>query len=409
MNAMDLRRGISMAVESVVTNLKSRARMISTSEEIAQVGTISANGEREIGELIAKAMEKVGKEGVITIQDGKTLSNELEVVEGMKLDRGYISPYFNTDQKTQKCELDDPLILIHDKKVSSMHAVVKVLELALKRQRPLLIVAEDVESEALATLILNKLRAGIKVCAIKAPGFGENRKSILQDLAALTGGEVITEELGLNLENVDLDMLGSCKKVTVSKDDTVILDGAGDKKSIEERCEQIRSAIDSSTSDYDKEKLQERKDRVTDALNATKAAVEEGIVPGGGAALLYASKELDKLQTANFDQKVGVQIIQNALKTPVHTIASNAGVEGAVVVGKLLEQDNPDLGYDAARDEYVDMVKAGIIDPLKVIRTALVDAASVSSLMTTTEAVVTDLPKDEKDAPAMGPGMGMDY
>ncbi|XP_011020718.1 PREDICTED: chaperonin CPN60-2, mitochondrial-like isoform X2 [Populus euphratica] len=433
MNAMGLRRGISMAVESVVTNLKSRTRMISTSEEIAQVGTISANGEREIGELIAKAMEKVGKEGVITIQDGKTLSNELEVVEGLKLDRGYISPYFITDQKTQKCELDDPLILIHDKKVSNLHAVVKVLELALKRQRPLLIVAEDVESEALATLILNKLRAGIKVCAIKAPGFGENRKATLQDLAVLTGGEVITEELGLNLEKVDLDMLGSCKKVTVSKDDTVILDGAGDKKSIEERCEQIRSAVESSTSDYDKEKLHERlaklsggvavlkiggaseaevgekKDRVTDALNATKAAVEEGIVPGGGAALLYASKELDKLQTANFDQKIGVQIIQNALKTPVHTIATNAGVEGAVVVGKLLEQDNPDLGYDAAKDEYVDMVKAGIIDPLKVIRTALVDAASVSSLMTTTETVVTELPKDENDAPAMGPGMGMDY
>ncbi|KAG6781438.1 hypothetical protein POTOM_014342 [Populus tomentosa] len=433
MNAMDLRRGISMAVESVVANLKSRTRMISTSEEIAQVGTISANGEREIGELIAKAMEKVGKEGVITIQDGKTLSNELEVVEGLKLDRGYISPYFITDQKTQKCELDDPLILIHDKKVSNLHAVVKVLELALKRQRPLLIVAEDVESEALATLILNKLRAGIKVCAVKAPGFGENRKATLQDLAVLTGGEVITEELGLNLEKVDLDMLGSCKKVTVSKDDTVILDGAGDKKSIEERCEQIRSAVESSTSDYDKEKLHERlaklsggvavlkiggaseaevgekKDRVTDALNATKAAVEEGIVPGGGAALLYASKELDKLQTANFDQKIGVQIIQNALKTPVHTIATNAGVEGAVVVGKLLEQDNPDLGYDAAKDEYVDMVKAGIIDPLKVIRTALVDAASVSSLMTTTEAVITELPKDESDAPAMGPGMGMDY
>ncbi|CAK7336188.1 unnamed protein product [Dovyalis caffra] len=433
MNAMDLRRGISMAVDSVVTNLKSRARMISTSEEIAQVGTISANGEREIGELIAKAMEKVGKEGVITIQDGKTLSNELEVVEGMKLDRGYISPYFITDQKTQKCELDDPLILIHDKKVSSLHAVVKVLELALKRQKPLLIVAEDVESEALATLILNKLRAGIKVCTIKAPGFGENRKATLQDLAVLTGGELITEELGHNLEKVDLDMLGSCKKVTISKDDTVILDGAGDKKAIEERCEQIRSAIESSTSDYDKEKLQERlaklsggvavlkiggasetevsekKDRVTDALNATKAAVEEGIVPGGGVALLYASKELDKLQTANFDQKIGVQIIQNALKTPVHTIAHNAGVEGAVVVGKLLEQDHPDLGYDAAKGDYVDMVKAGIIDPLKVIRTALVDAASVSSLMTTTEAVVTELPKDEKDAPAMGPGMGMDY
>ncbi|XVE81468.1 hypothetical protein DITRI_Ditri15bG0066600 [Diplodiscus trichospermus] len=434
MNAMDLRRGIQMAVDSVVTNLKSRARMISTSEEIAQVGTISANGEREIGELIAKAMEKVGKEGVITIQDGKTLFNELEVVEGMKLDRGYISPYFITNSKNQKCELDDPLILIHEKKISSLNAVVKVLELALKRQRPLLIVAEDVESEALATLILNKLRAGIKVCAIKAPGFGENRKASLHDLAVLTGGEVITEELGMNLEKVDLDMLGTCKKVTVSKDDTVILDGDGDKKAIEERCEQIRSAIELSTSDYDKEKLQERlaklsggvavlkiggaseaevsekKDRVTDALNATKAAVEEGIVPGGGVALLYASKELDTLPTANFDQKIGVQIIQNALKTPVYTIASNAGVEGAVVVGKLLEQDNPDLGYDAAKGEYVDMVKAGIIDPLKVIRTALIDAASVSSLMTTTEAIVVELPKDEKDVAAMPGGMGgMDY
>ncbi|KAE9612140.1 hypothetical protein Lal_00022215 [Lupinus albus] len=429
MNAMDLRRGINLAVDAVVTNLKSRARMISTSEEIAQVGTISANGEREIGELIAKAMEKVGKEGVITISDGKTLYNELEVVEGMKLDRGYISPYFITNQKNQKCELEDPLILIHEKKISSINAIVKVLELALKRQRPLLIVAEDVESDALATLILNKLRAGIKVCAIKAPGFGENRKSGLQDLAVLTGGELITDELGMNLEKVDLDMLGTCKKITISKDDTVILDGAGDKKAIEERAEQIRSAIENSTSDYDKEKLQERlaklsggvavlkiggaseaevgekKDRVTDALNATKAAVEEGIVPGGGVALLYASNELSKLQTANFDQKIGVQIIQNALKTPVHTIASNAGVEGAVVVGKLLEQNDPDLGYDAAKGEYVDMIKSGIIDPLKVIRTALVDAASVSSLMTTTEAVVTELPKDDEDAPAMGGGM----
>ncbi|XP_060212807.1 chaperonin CPN60-2, mitochondrial-like [Lycium barbarum] len=432
MNAMDLRRGITMAVDAVVTNLKSRARMISTSEEIAQVGTISANGEREIGELIAKAMEKVGKEGVITIQDGKTLYNELEVVEGMKLDRGYISPYFITNEKNQKCELDDPLILIHEKKISSINAIVKVLELALKKQRPLLIVSEDVESEALATLILNKLRAGIKVCAIKAPGFGENRKANLQDLAALTGGQVITEELGLNIENVELDMLGKCKKVTISKDDTVVLDGAGEKKAIEERCEQIRSTIELSTSDYDKEKLQERlaklsggvavlkvggaselevgekKDRVTDALNATKAAVEEGIVPGGGVALLYASKELETLPTANFDQKIGVQIIQNALKTPVHTIASNAGVEGSVVVGKLLEQDNLDLGYDAAKGEYVDMVKSGIIDPLKVIRTALVDAASVSSLLTTTEAVIVELPKDEKASPAM-PGGGMDY
>ncbi|KAK6940574.1 Chaperonin Cpn60/GroEL/TCP-1 family [Dillenia turbinata] len=432
MNAMDLRRGITMAVDSVVTNLKSRVRMISTSEEIAQVGTISANGEREIGELIAKAMEKVGKEGVITIADGKTLHNELEVVEGMKLDRGYISPYFVTNSKNQKCELEDPLILIHEKKISSPHAVVKVLELALKRQKPLLIVAEDVDSEALATLILNKLRAGIKVCAIKAPGFGENRKANLQDLATLTGGEVITEDLGMNLENVGLEMLGSCKKVTVSKDDTVILHGAGDKKAIEEQCDQIRSSIEVSTSDYDKDKLQERlaklsggvavlkiggaseaevgekKDRVTDALNATKAAVEEGILPGGGVALLYASKELEKLQTANFDQKIGVQIIQNALKTPVHTIASNAGVEGSVVVGKLLEQDNADLGYDAAKGEYVDMVKAGIIDPLKVIRTALVDAASVSSLLTTTEAVVVELPKDKEEA-SSGGGMNMEY
>ncbi|KAK4478252.1 hypothetical protein RD792_017537 [Penstemon davidsonii] len=413
MNAMDLRRGITMAVDAVVTNLKSRARMISTSEEIAQVGTISANGDREIGELIAKAMEKVGKEGVITIQDGKTLYNELEVVEGMKLDRGYISPYFITNQKNQKCELEDPLVLIHEKKISSINSIVKVLELALKRQRPLLIVAEDVESDALATLILNKLRAGIKVCAIKAPGFGENRKSNLQDLAVLTGGQVITEELGMNLDDVELDMLGSCKK--------------------------IRSAVELSTSDYDKEKLQERlaklsggvavlkiggasesevgekKDRVTDALNATKAAVEEGIVPGGGVALLYASKELDKLPTANFDQKIGVQIIQNALKTPVYTIASNAGVEGAVVVGKLLESDDYDLGYDAAKGEYVDMVKAGIIDPLKVIRTALTDAASVSSLMTTTEAIVVEQPQEDKPAGpgGMGGGMGgmggMDY
>eukprot|EP01018_Ginkgo_biloba_P028058 Gb_35390 [translate_table: standard] len=433
MNAMDLRRGITMAVDAVVTHLKSRARMISTSEEIAQVGTISSNGEREIGELIAKAMEKVGKEGVITIADGKTLYNELEVVEGMKLDRGYISPYFITNQKTQKCELENPLILIYEKKISSLNAVVRAMELALKKQRPLLIVSEDVESEALATLILNKIRAGVKVCAIKAPGFGENRKANLQDLATLTGAELITEELGMKLEKIEAEMLGTAKKATVSKDDTILLDGGGDKKALEERCEQIRAAIEASTSDYDKEKYQERlaklsggvavlkiggaseaevgekKDRVTDALNATKAAVEEGIVPGGGVALLYATKELDKLQTANFDQKIGVQIIQNALKTSAYTIAANAGVEGAVVVGKLLEQDNLDLGYDAAKGEYVDMVKAGIIDPLKVIRTALVDAASVSSLLTTTEAVIVELPKDEKETPAMGGMGGMDY
>ncbi|KAL3645052.1 Mitochondrial chaperonin 60 [Castilleja foliolosa] len=428
MNAMDLRRGINMAVDAVVENLKSRARMICTSEEIAQVGTISANGEREIGELIAKAMERVGKEGVITIADGKTLNNELEVVEGMKLDRGYTSPYFITNNKNQKCELEDCLILIHEKKIDNFLSMVKALELALKDQKPLLIVSEDIESEALATLILNKIRVGLKVCAIKAPGYGENRKAYLQDLAILTGGEVIQSDLGMNLEDLTVEMLGSCKKVTVSKDDTILLDGSGDKKSIEERCEQLRSGIELSTSDYDKEKLQERlaklsggvavlkiggasetevgekKDRVTDALNATKAAVEEGIVPGGGVALLYASKELEKLQTANFDQKVGVQIIQNALKAPVYTIASNAGVEGSVVAGKLLEQDDPDFGYDAAKGEYVDMVKAGIIDPLKVIRTALIDAASVSSLLTTTEAVVVELPTDEKPSPPMGGG-----
>ncbi|KAH7331216.1 hypothetical protein KP509_20G020600 [Ceratopteris richardii] len=433
MNAMDLRRGINMAVEAVVEHLKSKAKMISTSEEIAQVGTISANGDREIGELIAKAMERVGKDGVITVSDGKTMTNELEVVEGMKLDRGYISPYFVNNAKTQKCELENPVILIHDKKISSLNSLIPFLEMALGEQKPVLIVAEDVESEALATLVLNKLRAGLKVCAIKAPGFGENRKASLQDLATLTGGQLVSEELGMKLEKVTPDMLGRAKRVTISKDDTIILDGAGDKKAIEERCEQIREIINTSTSDYDKEKSQERlaklsggvavlkiggasevevgekKDRVTDALNATKAAVEEGIVPGGGVALLYASKVLDKLKPANFDQKIGIQIIQNALKAPTHTIAANAGVEGPVVIGKLLEQNDLDFGYDAAKGEYTDMVKAGIIDPVKVIRTALVDAASVSSLLTTTEAVVFELPKDEKDGPplgAAGGGMG---
>lgn len=428
-----------MAVEAVVDHLKSRAKMISTSEEIAQVGTISANGDREIGGLIARAMEKVGKDGVITVSDGKTLYNELEVVEGMKLDRGFISPYFITNAKTQKCELENPVVLIYEKKISGLNTIIPVLELVMKEQRPLLVVAEDVESEALATLIVNKLRAGLKVCAIKAPGFGENRKANLLDLATLTGGQLISEDVGLKLEKVTVDMLGRAKKVTISKDDTIILDGGGDKKSIEERCEQIREAINTSTSDYDKEKAQERlaklsggvavlkiggasevevgekKDRVTDALNATKAAVDEGIVPGGGVALLYASKALEKLKADNFDQKIGIQVIQNALKAPTYTIAVNAGVEGAVVIGKLLEQDNFDFGYDAAKGEYVDMVKAGIIDPVKVIRTALVDAASVSSLMTTTEAVVAEVPKDEREGAAamaggMGGGMGgLDY
>ncbi|THG11333.1 hypothetical protein TEA_004296 [Camellia sinensis var. sinensis] len=423
-NVMDLRSGINLAVDAVIAHLKSGALMISTLEEITQVATISANGDTEIGELIARAMEKVGKEGVITVADGNTLEDELDVVEGMKLGRGYISPYFVTDQKTQKCELENPLILIHDKKISDMNSLVRILELAVKKHQPLLVVAEDVESDALAMLIINKHRAGVKVCAIKAPGFGENRRANLADLAILTGGEVITEERGLNLDKVQMNMLGTAKKVTVSLDDTIILHGGGDKQPIEERCEQLRAAIEKSTAMFDKEKAQERlsklsggvavfevggaseaevgerKDRVTDALNATRAAVEEGIVPGkfvfcifdgGGVALLYATKVLKNLQTANEDQKRGVQIIENALKAPTFTIVSNAGGDGALVVGKLLEQDDLSLGYDAAKGQYVNMVKAGIVDPLKVIRTALVDAASVSLLLTTTEATVVDL------------------
>ncbi|XP_058073928.1 chaperonin CPN60-like 2, mitochondrial [Magnolia sinica] len=430
-NVMDLRHGINMAIDAVISHLKSKAWMISTPEEITQVATISANGEREIGELIARAMEKVGKEGVITVEDGNTLYNELEVVEGMKLARGYISPYFVTDEKTQKCELKNPLILIHDKKISNLDSLVRILELALKKNRALLIVAEDLDSDALAMLILNKHRAGVKVCAIKAPGFGENRRANLEDLAILTGGEVISEDHGMNLDKVQIEMLGTAKKVTVSLDDTIVLHGGGDKKLIEERCEQLRTSIEKSTAMFDKEKAQERlsklsggvavlkiggaseaevgerKDRVRDALNATRAAVEEGIVPGGGVALLYATKELDKLQTANSDQKIGVQIIQNALKSPTCTIAANAGVDGAVVLGRLLEQEDLNLGYDAAKGVYVDMVKAGIIDPLKVVRTALVDAASVSLLLTTTEAAVVEV-AEAKTGPPMGRMPGMD-
>ncbi|TKY64366.1 Chaperonin CPN60 2 [Spatholobus suberectus] len=428
-NVMDLRNGINKAVDAVITELKSRALMISTPEEITQVGTISANGERDIGELIARAMEKVGKEGVITVADGNTMDNELEVVEGMKLSRGYISPYFITDQKTRKCELENPFILIHDKKISDMNSLLKILELAVTKKRPLLVVAEDVESDALAMLILNKHHAGLKVCAVKAPGFGDNRRANLDDLAILTGGEVITEERGLSLDKVQLEMLGTAKKVTVTIDDTIILHGGGDKKLIEERCEQLRTAMEKSSAMFDKEKTQERlsklsggvavfkvggaseaevgerKDRVTDALNATRAAVEEGILPGGGVALLYAFKVLDNLQTQNEDEKRGVQIIQNALKAPTFTIASNAGFDGALVHSKLLEQDDHNLGFDAAKGVYVDMVKAGIIDPLKVVRTALVDAASVSLLLTTTEAAVVDNPHDKNKPASRVPDM----
>lgn len=423
-NVMDLRRGINLAVDAVISDLKSRAVMISTPEEITQVATISANGEREIGELIARAMEKVGKEGVITVTDGKTLDNELEVVEGMKLSRGYISPYFITDQKTQKCELENPLILIYGKKISDMNSLLKVLELSVNKNRPLLIVAEDVDSDALAMLILNKHRAGLKVCAVKAPGFGDNRRANLDDLALLTGGEVITEEHGLSLNKVKVEMLGMAKKVSISLDDTIILHGGGDKKSIEDRCEELRTTMEESTALFDKEKAQERlsklsggvavfkvggaseaevgerKDRVTDALNATRAAVEEGVVPGGGVALLYATKILEDLQAQNEDEKRGIQIIQSALKAPIYTIAANAGFDGSVVLGKLLEQDNHSFGFDASRGNYVDMVEAGIVDPLKVVRTALVDAASVSLLLATTEAAVVENPDDKKKKPS---------
>ncbi|CAK9179963.1 unnamed protein product [Ilex paraguariensis] len=433
-SVMDLRSGISMAVDAVVADLKSRALMISTPEEITQVATISANGESEIGELIAQAMGKVGKEGVITVADGNTLDNELEVVEGMKLARGYLSPYFVTDEKSQKCELENPLILIHDKKISDMNSLVRILELAVKKYRPLLIVAEDLESDALAMLIINKHRAGVKVCAIKAPGFGDNRRANVEDLAILTGGEVISEAHGLSIDKVQIDMLGTAKKVTVSLDDTIILHGGGDKKLIEERCEQLREAMEKSTAMFDKEKAMERlsklssgvaifkvggaseaevgerKDRVTDALNATRAAVEEGIVPGGGVALLYATRVLKNLQTDNEDQKRGVQIIENALKAPTFTIVSNAGGDGALVLGKLLEQDDLRIGYDAAKGHYVDMVKAGIIDPLKVVRTAFVDAASVSLLLSTTEAVVVDLQGEKNPLANRMPNMDdMDY
>mmetsp|Transcript_31528 Transcript_31528/g.78984 ORF Transcript_31528/g.78984 Transcript_31528/m.78984 type:complete len:385 (+) Transcript_31528:820-1974(+) len=376
-------------------------------------------------------MEKVGKEGVITVADGKTLENELEVVEGMKFDRGYISPYFMTDNKTMKAELENPYVLIVEKKISGLQSLLPVLEAAIKTQRPLLIIAEDVESEALATLIVNKLRGGVKLCAVKAPGFGDNRKANLQDIAVLTGGQVVSEDLGHKLENVDLSMLGQAKKVTISKEDTIILDGAGDKADISDRCDQIREAADLTKSDYDREKLLERlaklsggvavlriggasevevgekKDRVVDALNATKAAVEEGIVPGGGTALLYAARGLQDLknEAANFDQQVGIRIIQEAVKMPVKTIAKNAGVEGAVVVEKLLGQDDPAFGYDASNDTYCNMISAGIIDPLKVVRTALVDAASVSSIMTTAECIIVEAPKDDVSGPAPG-GMG---
>ena len=434
MNPLDLRRGIQLAVNSVVDTLTEISRPITSKEEITQVGTISANSDVEIGTLISDAMERVGKEGVITVQDGKTLENELEVVEGMKFDRGYISPYFITDAKTQVCEMENPLILLVEKKVSSLQQLVPILESVVKAQQSLLIVAEDVESEALATLVVNKLRAGIKVCAVKAPGFGDNRKATMQDLAILTGGTVISEEVGMKLEEVQPGHLGTAKKVKITKNDTIVLDGAGEKAAIDERCELIRTSVEATKSEYEREKLQERlaklsggvavikvggasevevsekKDRVVDALNATRAAVEEGIVPGGGKALLYCSTKLTELaekEAKNMDQRIGVEIIQRALRAPLSTLVTNAGEEGAVVCGELMKPEVAvETGFNAQDGVYCNMFEAGIIDPTKVTRTGIIDASSVAGLLTTSEAMIVDKP-DEGGAGGGMPGGGM--
>jgi len=428
-NPMDLKRGVDLAVTTVVNELKSKAKKVTSNEEIAQVGTISANGDPEIGRFISEAMQKVGNDGVITVEEAKSLETELEVVEGMQFDRGYISPYFITDADLMRVELENPYILVDEKKLSNLQSMLPLLEAVVQSGRPLLVIAEDVEGEALATLVVNKLRGGLKVAAVKAPGFGDRRKAMLQDIAVLTGGQVISEDLGIKLENVTLDMLGKAKKVVITKDDTTIVDGAGKKADIEGRVAQIRQQIEDTTSDYDREKLQERlaklaggvavikvggatemevrerKDRVDDALNATRAAVEEGIVPGGGVALLRTAKALDSLKGANDDQKVGINIVRRALQSPLRQIAENAGEDGAVVVGKILDKDDYAFGFNAATGEYGNLVKQGVIDPAKVVRTALQDAASVAGLLITTEAMVAELPK-KGAAPAM-PGGGM--
>src|SRR5713101_3134968 len=430
LNPMDLRRGIEKAVEVVVEDLKKRSKKVSTNEEIAQVATISANGDKEVGEMLSKAMQKVGNEGVITVEEAKSLDTELDVVEGMQFDRGYISPYFITNAEKMVCELEEPYILIHEKKLSTLQPLLPLLEAVVQSGKPLLIIAEDIEGESLATLVVNKLRGGLKVVAVKAPGFGDRRKAMLEDIAILTAGQLISEDLGIKLENVTLDMLGKAKKVRVEKENTTIIDGTGKKKDIEGRIGQIKAQIEETTSDYDREKLQERlaklaggvaiirvggateievkerKDRVDDAMHATRAAVEEGIVPGGGVALLYASKALAKLKSENDDQKVGIDIVRRALQTPVRQIAENAGVDSSIVVGKLLEKGDANHGYDAQSGEYVDMLKAGIIDPTKVVRLALQDATSVAGLLVTTEAMVAEKP-EPKAAPAMPHGGGM--
>ncbi|MEJ7933568.1 chaperonin GroEL [Sphingobium sp. AN558] len=430
MNPMDLKRGIDLAVVKVVEDLKARSKPVSGTKEIAQVGIISANGDTVVGEKIAEAMERVGKEGVITVEEAKGLEFELDVVEGMQFDRGYLSPYFVTNPEKMAVELADPYILIHEKKLSNLQSILPILEAVVQSGRPLLIIAEDIEGEALATLVVNKLRGGLKVAAVKAPGFGDRRKAMLEDIAVLTKGEVISEDLGIKLENVTLAMLGTAKRVTIDKDNTVIVDGAGDHDSIKGRTEQIRQQIENTTSDYDKEKLQERlaklaggvavikvggasevevkerKDRVDDALHATRAAVEEGIVPGGGTALLYATKALEGLKGANDDQTRGIDIIRKAIEAPLRQIAQNAGVDGAVVAGNLLRENDETKGFNAATDVYENLVEAGVIDPTKVVRAALQDAASVAGLLITTESAIAELPADDK-APMGMPGGGM--
>jgi len=429
LNPMDLKRGLDAAVAAVIADVKSRSRAVETNAEIAQVGTISANGEREIGDIIARAMEKVGNEGVITVEEAKGLDTELDVVEGMQFDRGYTSPYFVTNPDKMTVELDSPFILLSEKKLSTLQPLLPVLEAVVQSQRPLLIIAEDVEGEALATLVVNKLRGGLKVAAVKAPGFGDRRKAMLEDIAILTGGQVISEDLGIKLESVSLALLGSAKRITITKENTTIVDGIGDKGEIDARIKQIKAQIEDTTSDYDREKLQERlaklaggvavikvggasevevkerKDRVDDALHATRAAVEEGVVAGGGVALLHAIRVLDSVVVANNDQKVGVEIVRRALQAPVRQIAENAGHDGAVVAGKLLENSDTNFGFDAQAGVYTDLIKAGVIDPTKVVRTALQDAASVAGLLITTEALIAE--KAEKKAPAAPAGGGM--
>ena len=434
MNPMDLKRGIDLAVESVVEELKKNSKKVTSNAEIAQVGTISANGDKEIGDYLAKAMEKVGNEGVITVEEAKSLETELDVVEGMQFDRGYISPYFITNADKMRVEMEDPYILINEKKLSALNELLPLLEAVVQTGKPLLIVAEDVEGEALATLVVNKLRGGLKVAAVKAPGFGDRRKAMLQDIAVLTGGQAISEDLGIKLENVTLAMLGKAKKVMIDKENTTIVNGAGKKADIEGRITQIKAQIEETTSDYDREKLQERlaklaggvavirvggatevevkerKDRVDDAMHATRAAVEEGVLPGGGVALLRASEALKKVRTANDDQKTGVDIVRKALQAPARQIATNAGEDGSVIVGKILENSNYGYGFDAQAGEYVDMVKKGIIDPTKVVRQALQGASSVAGLLITTEAMVAELPKKQNAMPPMpGGGGGMDF